>query len=260
MDTEEKKKLSRKRDHQAYKIKVSFKSQLMKLPKKGPPHTNMLFISALRVCILRTENSKFPSARRARKPPGRVPGIGGPGARLTCAGPESAPPAAPLRPFGVADRISDTETKTWRGGSARPIQPIHRAPPGGRPGPSPSRARRGSGKLTSRCGRWRGPRRAVASRPRSQSAQGPQSPPPPGWSPSEEEHSRPQAQPSSAAGPLEPRAPPSVTVARRRVRAEAGSAQTRARALGGGAGGGGGRFGSPSGPRRWRPPPSSCGR
>ena len=71
--------------------------------------------------------------------------------------------------------------------------------------------------LTSRCGRWRGPRRAVVSRPRSQSAQGPQSPPPPGWSPSEEEHSRPQAQSSSAAGPLEPRAPSSVTVARRRV-------------------------------------------
>lgn len=93
----------------------------MELPKKAPSHTNMLRISALRVCILRTENSKFPSAAEQENHRGACPESAALEPRLTCAGPESALPAAPLRPFGVADRSSDIETKTGRGGSARAI-------------------------------------------------------------------------------------------------------------------------------------------
>lgn len=227
----------------------------MKLPKKGPPHTNMRFISALRVCILRTENSKFPSARRERKPPGRVPGVGGPGAAPHLRGPRVRPARRPTAPF----RGRGPELRLRRGEAAPPDPSNPSTGPRPAAGPAPHPAERGAAPGNSPPGAAAGGGRAAPS-PRGfgLSAQEPQAPPPPGWSPSDEEHRRPQAQSSSAAGPLEPRAPPSVNAAGRRVRAEAGSAQTRARALGGGAGGGGG--GSPSGPRRRRPPPSSCGR
>lgn len=165
MDTEEKKKLSRKRDHQAYKIKVSFKSQLMKLPKKGPPHTNMLFISALRVCILRTENSKFPSARRARKPPGRVPGIGGPGAAPHLRGPRVRPARRPTASFrgrgpDLRHRDKDLERRLRQTHPTHPPGPARRP---ARPLTQPSAARLRETHLPVRPLEGAAPRRRLAA-------------------------------------------------------------------------------------------------
>lgn len=243
----------------------------MKLPKKCPPQTDMLWISVLHFCILRLENSKFPSARRERKPPWRFPGVRRSGKpRLTCADQESRPgrrATVPFRGHRREHRNRDKDRVRQLGPTQRPPPPRPgnaRPPPAAGPG-----ARRGPRKLTSGRGRWRGPRRAVASRPRPQFAQGPRAPPPPPRRrPSHWEHYCPQTLSSSAAAPLRPCAPPSVTAARRRGRAEAGSAQTRERARGrggragarGGGAGGAGRFGPQRYPREWRPPLSSRGR
>lgn len=223
----------------------------MKLPKKGPPHTNMRFISALRVCILRTENSKFPSARRERKPPGRVPGVGGPGAAPHLRGPRVRPARRPTAPF----RGRGPELRLRRGKAAPPDPSNPSTGPRPAAGPSPHPAELRETHLPARPLEGAAPRRRLAAsvcllrgrRRRRRRAGAPQM------------RSTAAPRPSRARRPgrwnrarLPRSTPPGAEYAPRLA------LRRPERARGGGAGGGGG--GSPSGPRRWRPPPSSCGR
>lgn len=190
--------------------------------------------------IFTTHNSKFLSVFGTRKPTDVLPQSLHSGSKQSAGrDPRSGmgrnlapPPPVGVLP-GSQTRVQNppeaglTETKT--SAAARPEPTIPTAPPrrgnaraspaaSGPPSLSPGRKRRRTRKLTSGRGCWRGPRRAVPSRPRPQFAQRPRALPPPGWSSSDLEHCCPQKTLSgSRAALLGP--PPLVTTARRRARA-----------------------------------------
>lgn len=169
-----------------------------------------------------------------------------------------ARPRRPTAPFGDRRREAAnppetrlTETKTSAVAPPDPTTPA--AQPGRRrPEPRTPRIATRRQETTSGRGRWRGPRRAVSSRPRPQFAQGLRVQPSPDWSSPASQHRGPQAFCGSGAAPPGPSPPPSATAAERRGARPGGlCASPRARV---GAGLAAAAFSAS------QPPPASCRR